>query len=88
MNLRFLISMGVGLIAAVIIILTLLLVTNANAGQTEGFAPYARQGIVNELNRIYGKGTYPYTVRCTEQDQINYSTGAVHDTVTCTIVSR
>lgn len=44
-----------------------------------GFAFYARQGIVNEINRVYGKGNSPYVVTCTEVP--NYRT--ISDIVTC-----
>lgn len=46
-----------------------------------GFAFYARQGIVREINQVYGNGNSPYNVRCTEVP--NYRT--ISDVVTCTI---
>lgn len=70
---------------AVLVTILALLAGGASAGQTGGFAPYARQGIVSELNRIYGKGASPYRVSCTETDRVNYATGQIRDTVTCTI---
>lgn len=57
----------------------------ANAGiGPAGFAFYARQGIVREINAVYGKGNSPYTVRCTEVP--NYRT--ISDKVTCIIKEK
>lgn len=68
--------------------LILILSGNANAGQTGGFAPYARQGIVNQLNHIYGPGNSPYKVTCSEVDNVNLATGAVNDVITCHVRSK
>lgn len=50
----------------------------------DGFAQYARQGIVNENNTIYGKGHSPWLVNCT--DAPNYQ--KMTDTVTCKVRLR
>lgn len=58
---------------------------NANAGiGPNGFAFYARQGIVNENNYIYGKGNSPWNVKCI--DHPNYQ--ALSDKVICTITEK
>jgi hypothetical protein len=50
----------------------------------DGFARYARQGIVNYDNRIYGKGNSPWKVTCT--DHPNYTT--MSDRVVCRVTLK
>jgi hypothetical protein len=45
-------------------------------------APYAKQGIVNELNAVYGSGGSPYNVSCS-------ATGtALNATITCKVTEK
>lgn len=72
----------VAFLITIAVILSVLLSPTAGAGiGPSGFAYYARQGIVNELNKVYGKGNSPYVVTC--QDHPNYQT--ISDNVTCQV---
>ena len=73
---------AVGVAAIVAAALTGFLVTRAVAGiGPAGFAYYARQGILREINAVYGAGNNPYVVTCTEVPDYRNIT----DTVTCKI---
>lgn len=77
----------VSIVLSTIALLSILLATSANAGQTGGFAPYAKQGIVNHLNAIYGSNGNPYKVTCSEADSFSNTTG-VNDSIVCHVRSK
>jgi hypothetical protein len=73
---------GLVVLAVIIGLALSILIPRAWAGiGPNGFATYARQGIVNENTKVYGHGNSPWSVTCT--DHPNYV--KLTDTVTCQI---
>ena len=86
MNKKSLIIFAISFIAVCAIMLGIIyLAGSAGAGiGPNGFAYYARQGIINIINKTYGKGNSPYNVICT--DHPNYI--KISDRVICNITLR
>lgn len=76
----------IGLAALIVIAIGLIFLANsATAGiGPNGFAFYAKKGIVNELNAVYGKNNVPYTVSCSDNPNFR----DISDKVTCIIKEK
>lgn len=80
MSLRMWLS---SLLISSIILVTGITIASAGIGP-DGFAQYARQGIINELNHVYGNNNSPYNVVCTDHPSYH----PVSDVVVCRITEK